>query len=148
MVDVIMRLPELVSDMRGRFRACAVARERPDGSWEGWLEFESADATGSPSYATSIETRQHDRVALERWASGLSRVYAEGALTRARVHEPTTPASGLLLALQEILDVLSRRLPDLEHAGEIGVAADAERLRTAATQRVNVLRRHASGPKP
>ena len=148
MVDVIMRLPELVSDARGLFRACAVAREREDGSWEGWLEFEPANDPGSPSYATPIETRQRDRVALERWASGLSRVYAEGALTRARVHEPETAASGLLLALQEILDVLSRRMPDIERAGEIGIASDAERLRTTATHRINALRRHPSGPNP
>jgi len=42
------------------------------------------NAGASTAYTTSIETHQRDRVTMERWASGLTRVYAEGALSRAR----------------------------------------------------------------
>jgi hypothetical protein len=68
---VMMQLSETVSDERGTFHARVMARERDDGSWEGWLEFVRPDKE-SCGYATPIETRQHDRVTLERWASGLT----------------------------------------------------------------------------
>jgi hypothetical protein len=56
--------------------------ERPDGTWEGWLEFHSADAT-KPALLNEQET-QPNRTALEYWADGLEPVYLEGALTRAK----------------------------------------------------------------
>ena len=87
---VMMQLSDTVSDKRGTFHALVMARERNDGRWEGWLEFVPADKD-SCRYATPIETRQHDRVTMERWASGLTVVYADGALARART--PLTRAS-------------------------------------------------------
>lgn len=84
MTDLITQLPGSVADARGVFHARVMARHRDDGTWEGWLEFVPADPYGSPAYATPIETHQRDRVTMERWASGLTRVYAEGALVRAR----------------------------------------------------------------
>ena len=85
MSDLVMQLlPDAVADARGVFHARAMARECDDGSWEAWLDFVSVDAGASTGYVTPIETRQRDRVTIERWASGLTRVYAEGALSRAR----------------------------------------------------------------
>jgi hypothetical protein len=49
--------------------------------WEGWIEFASED--GSDVRRTRRETTQPDRNALTYWATGLSRTYLEGALTRA-----------------------------------------------------------------
>ena len=37
--------------------------ERPDGTWEGWLEFHSADAT-KPTLLTEQETSQPNRARL------------------------------------------------------------------------------------
>lgn len=53
--------------------------ERNDGTWSGWLEFES----GKQTLATDQETSQPNRTAVEYWASGLEPVYFEGAFQRA-----------------------------------------------------------------
>ena len=55
---------------------------RPDGTWEGWLEFHPL-GSAQPILRTERETTQPDRVALAYWASGLEPVYFEGALARA-----------------------------------------------------------------
>ena len=125
---VMMRLSETVSDDRGTFHALAMARERNDGSWEGWLEFVSAD-NDSCRYVTPIETRQHDRVTMERWASGLTVVYADGALARARTPHTATAESDQLLALQELIEALDRRVPHVERAGghDVAMALEGER---------------------
>jgi hypothetical protein len=93
MPDLMMQLRDTVSDARGEFSARAMARECHDGRWEGWLEFVRADAATSV-YATPIETHQRDRETMKRWASGLTRVYAEGALARARNAAGPPPARG------------------------------------------------------
>ena len=136
---VMMQLSETVSDDRGTFHARVIARERNDGSWEGWLEFVPAD-NDSCRYLTPIETRQHDRVTMERWASGLTVVYADGALARARTPHTATAESDQLLALQELIEALDRRVPHVERAGEAKIAADARRLRATASERVALLR--------
>src|SRR5688572_16905129 len=141
MTDVMMTFPDTVSDARGTFHARAMARESGDGSWEGWLEFVPADTDASVGYATPIETHQHDRVTMERWASGLTRVYAEGALARARTPLSADPEAELLLALEDIEEALDRRLPHVERAGEAQIATDAAQLRTRAIQRIALLRR-------
>lgn len=63
------------------YRAAAYGRERDDGKWEGWIRLRSS-ATGAV-LETDRETTQPNLVDLEYWASGLSRVYLEGALRRA-----------------------------------------------------------------
>ena len=143
MADMMMDLSETVSDARGVFHARALACERRDGSWEAWLEFVRADADASVRYATPIETHQHDRVTMERWASGLTRVYAERALARARMPQTAIAASESLVALQEIAEVLDRRIPYLERAGEAQIAADAKELRAAVTLRIALMRNGA-----
>jgi hypothetical protein len=148
MSDVMMKLSETVSDARGIFRARAMARQRGDGSWEGWLEFLPTDSDRSIGCTTPIETLQHDRVTMERWASGLTRVYAEGALSRARTHNDAIHTSERLLALLEIVDALDRRIPPIERAGETGIAIDAARLRESAVERIAHLRGQGAGTVP
>jgi len=63
------------------YRARACGRPRENGTWEGWLEFPSVDA--SIVRRTSRETTQPNHTDLAYWATGLSRVYIEGALRRA-----------------------------------------------------------------
>jgi hypothetical protein len=141
----MMQLSEIVSDERGTFHARAMARERSDGSWEGWLEFVPSDTDGSCRYATPIETRQHDRTTMERWASGLTTVYADGALARARRLD-TAPESELLHALQELVQALDRRIPQVERAGEAKIGQDARVLRADASKRIALLQdRRADG---
>ena len=136
---VMMQLSETVSDERGTFHALVMARDRNDGGWEGWLEFVPVD-NDSCRYATPSETRQHDRVTMERWASGLTAVYAEGALSRAQITHSAPAELDQLLALQELIEALDRRVPHVERAGEARIAADARRLRATASERVALLR--------
>jgi hypothetical protein len=139
--EEIRQFPETVSDARGVFAPRVMARDRGDGSWEGWLEFTPVGTDGANRVVTGIETRQHDRVALERWASGLTRVYTEGALARTHAVEVETSDAELLEALAEIVEALDRRIPHVERASESEIAADAKRLRAAALQRIASLRR-------
>jgi hypothetical protein len=145
MTDLMMQLPDAVTDARGAFFARAMARACEDGSWEGWLEFVPANAHASIGYTTPIETRQRDRVTMERWASGLTRVDAEGALSRARLQRDATAVPELVTALKEIVEALDRRIPQVDRAGEARIAADAELLRADAIQRIAVLRNAISG---
>ena len=141
MADLMMQFPEAVADARGVFHARAMARERDDGSWEGWLEFVPDDAEASIGYITPIETHQRDRVTMERWASGLTHVYAEGALARAQIQQAATAVPEPLLALQEFIEALDHWIPQVEGAGEAQIAADAERVRADAIERIAILRR-------
>jgi hypothetical protein len=63
------------------YRARACGRQRDDGLWEGWVEFEPTD--GSVPLRTPRETTQPTLATLEYWAAGLTPVYLEGALSRA-----------------------------------------------------------------
>ena len=60
-------------------RACA--READDGRWEGWLEFSDLDS--GAVIRSARETTQPTRDGVMYWATGLTRVYLEGALARA-----------------------------------------------------------------
>ena len=62
-------------------RVCGA--ERPDGTWEGWLEFHPTDVT-QPVLRTDQETSQPNQSALKYWADGLEPIYLEGALARAQ----------------------------------------------------------------
>jgi len=63
------------------YRARACGRQRDDGLWEGWVEFEPDD--GSVPLRTPRETTQPTLATVEYWAAGLTTVYLEGALSRA-----------------------------------------------------------------
>ena len=59
-------------------RACA--SEMDASRWQGWLEFEPLD--GGSTLRSSRETTQPNRGDVVYWATGLTAVYIEGALTR------------------------------------------------------------------
>ena len=71
----------IVDDTTYIVRICG--EERSDGTWEGWLEFHSADAK-EPAMLTEQETSQPNRTALEYWADGLESIYLEVAFLRAK----------------------------------------------------------------
>jgi hypothetical protein len=72
---------EFSDDAGRRYTARSCGRVRPDGLWEGWLEFVPAD--GSAVVRTGRETTQPTRDTLLYWATGLSAGYLDGALLRA-----------------------------------------------------------------
>ena len=83
MAEVLTSFENPVGDDSGTFHARAVGRLADDGMWEGWIEFVPIDGRGE-TLITSAESRQPEREYLEYWATGLTNVYLEGALQRAR----------------------------------------------------------------
>ena len=84
MAEVLRSFEAPLSDETGTaYRARVVGGPATDGLWEGWLEFVPADGSGD-ALVTSVESRQPKRSDLLYWATGLTPVYAEGALARAR----------------------------------------------------------------
>src|SRR5262245_24877919 len=84
MAEVFYSFSTPVSDELGAFHTRVVGRQAADGMWEGWLEFVPLDNGPGETLVTSVESRQPERAHLAYWATGLSDVYAEGALKRAR----------------------------------------------------------------
>lgn len=74
--------PYFVDDQGTRYHVHVYGEERPDGLWEGSLGF--VPEGGGTMLHTGAETEQSSRADLEYWASGLTEVYLEGALARAR----------------------------------------------------------------
>src|SRR5216117_3363893 len=84
MSETLVKFDEPIIGLgRARYIAQAVGRERDDGLWEGWLEFIPVD-DNAPPIPSGRETTQPKRTDLECWAQGLTRVYLQGALTRAQ----------------------------------------------------------------
>jgi hypothetical protein len=71
----------IVGDNAVAYRAQAVGSPRPDGLWEGWIEFIPV-AAGRP-LRTPRETTQPNRQDALYWATGLTAVYLQGSLERA-----------------------------------------------------------------
>lgn len=83
MAELIQDFAKPVRSSEGvAYRATLRGHERPDGTWEGWLEFGS-DEGGETLIKTPVETTQPSRDALLYWATGLGDTYFEGALVRA-----------------------------------------------------------------
>lgn len=82
-MDVVIRsVAGLVGATSGPIYSARVCgRQRVDGTWEGWVEFDPV--AGGPSLRTARETTQPNLHDLEYWATGLTAVYLEGALRRA-----------------------------------------------------------------
>jgi hypothetical protein len=70
-------------------RACG--SEMPAGGWQGWLEFVPLE--GGAPVSSQRETTQPNRMDTEYWATGLTAVYLEGALTRALTRPPVVPVA-------------------------------------------------------
>ncbi len=99
MAEVLRSFDEPVCDDSGAYHARVVGRLAPDGMWEGWLEFVPLNKPGAKTLVSAVESRQPAHEHLAYWASGLSVVYVEGALHRARLpvtvrtHAVELPAS-------------------------------------------------------
>lgn len=119
MPDVLVQFDEPQAALDGtRFVAQVNGRRRPDGLWEGWIEFAPCD--GGDPVCTSGDTEQLTRGDLRYWAAHMTRGYLSKALELAlsgrRV--PSARATGAVL--------LDDEWPR-EHA-----AVEADMLRSAA----------------
>ena len=92
MAEVFVVFSEAVPGPDGQtYTARACGGEMDDGRWQGWLEFDAVD--GSGTYRSPRETIQPNRTDLAYWATGLTPVYLEGALVRTLRPGPVrTPA--------------------------------------------------------
>jgi hypothetical protein len=112
---VLADLPGARGPLGYRVRICG--RQRADGTWEGWTEFDPHD--GSPVLRSPRETTQPNRPDLEYWASGLTPVYLEGALRRA-VQTTVEPTTETVVAEQPTFEAPA---PDVSPARAAGASA-------------------------
>ena len=84
MDELIHEFTTAVRDADGHlYTARAMGRQRKGRTvWEGWLEFAPVGGRGIVR-RSQVETTQPNRKALAYWASGIERVYLDGALERA-----------------------------------------------------------------
>lgn len=81
---LLVKFDEAISDAAGAmYFAQAAGQKREDGLWEGWVEFIPVADSEWPLYSER-ETTQPNRADLDYWAQGLTRVYLQGALVRAK----------------------------------------------------------------
>lgn len=126
MAEVLVSFDAPIADELGTYRARAVGGRDEDGMWNGWLEF--ANDSRAEVLVTARESRQPEREHLVYWATGLTPVYLEGALRRARcplqvrvvardrpraVLDPFEVGTRSLDVLRQELGALNR--PRLEH---------------------------------
>lgn len=83
MAEVLVSFDQPVRDNRGEYHAKAVGRLADDRMWEGWIEFVPIDGS-TEVLVSGVESRQPAREHLQYWATGLTPIFLEGALQRAR----------------------------------------------------------------
>jgi len=83
MAEVFASFDTPLRDELGEYHVRVVGRHADDGMWEGWLEFVPIARSAEPLIG-SVESRQPERHDLAYWAGGLTPVFLEGALRRAR----------------------------------------------------------------
>ena len=81
MPEVLIEYDIRIEGPDGRlYGARACARDRADGLWEAWIEFDPVN--GEQPIRTGRETTQPNREDVFYWATGLTATYLDGALTR------------------------------------------------------------------
>ena len=153
MTDVLHAFRDPIEDRRGAFHGRVVGRRAGDGTWAGWLEFAPANDAGSP-LVTEVESHQQTHMQLLRWATGLTPVYAEGALHRAHASTPASEApqvpppdrpstdeerTDLRRRLRDLISALDRRVPHFDRDGEHRIVRDAKVLKQQAQDRIAAL---------
>ncbi|HYM26459.1 MAG TPA: hypothetical protein VEU08_24745 [Vicinamibacterales bacterium] len=92
MAETLQQYPGVVvADDATEYEARACGAPMGDGLWHGWIEFVPVD--DGPPLRSPRETTQPNRTDAIYWASGLSRIYLEGALRRARTSPVAVPAT-------------------------------------------------------
>ena len=111
MAEVLVEYADVVTAQDGRrFAVRACGGKGTNGLWQGWLEFIPVGA-GEP-VRSGRETTQSNRDDAIYWATGLTPVYLEGALSRALspLVNGTTPPAPVPIFDGPAPDGLSARL--------------------------------------
>jgi len=83
--ELLVEFDEPITDAEGTAYVARVWGAEDDiGRWIGWLEFVALSGAEDRRLWSDRETVQPNRRDLEYWVTGLSLVYLEGALSRAR----------------------------------------------------------------
>ena len=83
MTEMVREYPTLVGSTDDTaFVAQVWGRQTSDGRWEAWIVF--TPVADGHTRRTDRETVQATRAAVEYWASGVTSIYLQGALTRSR----------------------------------------------------------------
>src|SRR5262245_14034366 len=89
MVHFVMQYAQvLVAPDHKEYVVRVYAATHAQGQWDGWFVF--FPLRGGREFATDRETTQNSLGAVSYWATGISTVYLEGALQRARALLPET----------------------------------------------------------
>jgi hypothetical protein len=135
MAEVLVRFSHQIRNGAAAFHAQACGAPMSDGRWTAWIEFVPID--GGRPLRSPRETTQPNRTDAEYWAAGLTPVYLEGALQRARsplVRRKIPPAEPLFSE------------PAADLAGDDGSApADAVLDPLSIYQKSEALLRHQLG---
>ena len=92
MAETLQQYPGTIdADDGTEYEARACAASMADGLWQAWIEFVPV-ADGGP-IRSPRETTQPNRTDAVYWASGLSRIYLEGALRRALAKPVAVPVT-------------------------------------------------------
>jgi hypothetical protein len=125
-IELIHRFRGSIEDGPPRIGEARVYGEpAPDGHWHGWIAF--FPAGGGRVLVTERETSQPGRAALVYWSRGLTRVYMQGALARARAVDPRK----VLARLREHLEQDAR---DGRQEARLLASAARARQRMAETE--------------
>jgi hypothetical protein len=82
MAEVLTQFKDPITTNDGtQYGVQACGARNDQGLWEGWIEF--LPVKDGPALRSARETTQPNRTDAEYWATGLTRVYLEGALHRA-----------------------------------------------------------------
>ena len=142
MAEVLRTFDTPIQSSDGTYRARVVGRHAADGMWDGWLEFVPETGPTDP-VVTHVESRQPEREHLVYWASGLSTIYAEGALARAlrpltvrtRIIETPVSQAPARHPVLDPFDIGARSLDILEQ--ELGALDRSRLLDIVANWRLN-----------
>ena len=96
-MHLVHELPVVIDSRGVPYTAAVMGSLAEDGLWDGFIELRGEDGS---TLTTPLETRQSNLADLVYWSTGLSEVYLEGALSRARRTEEEPPARVLQRGLR------------------------------------------------
>jgi hypothetical protein len=134
----------LVDRYGRRYVARVYGACRPDDLWDGWFVFFPLD--GGRTLATDRETTQSTLAAVRYWASGITTIYLDGALERARDLLPEARLARRRAQAEEE-EVLARAEAEVYEEAATAAriqALDADRRRREAEEALLVEREAAA----
>lgn len=156
MAEVLRSVDDPISDDFGSYHVRIVGRCcDEDGMWEGWLEFESLDGSGQ-TLVGPVESKQPEREHLVYWAGGLTPVFMEGALHRARnplvvrtriLEEPRSSGPAQRMIKTPVLDMKPEAVLDPFEIGRRNLDILAQELRALNRPRLlNIIAAYSLNP--